>query len=583
MIALDPPCLRPRPDRDERRGDEEFRRPRRALRQRAGRRGRRLRQRGRRERRIDRALPPADRGAQQRQPRPQVAGRVARAVRRLRRPRPRTRSSMPAMPSRGAAAGAAARRVTTFAVDGDADLRARDAGRPSRSRSLRAGDARRRRSRSALQVPGRHNVSNALAAIGGGGRGRRAARRCRRRAIEGFTGLKRRFELVGEANGVAVIDDFGHNPDKIAATLDTLHAFPGRAAAAVPAARLRPAEGHARRADRDVRGAAARRTTCWSCPTRSISAAPSRARWQRRHRRRHRRRGARAPYIPDRDAAAALPRRRSAGPATASSSWARATTRSPDAFAAGILDALDPHGGATADRCMSHAMTPAPASPIISPTAAPGDRLPPGLCLRHGRHQGARARSLGEGDRPRLPPLRLCRLRRRARATFAEQTLAGWRDDVLAMIDEVVGGPVVLVGSSMGGWLMLLAARARPERVDALVGIAPAPDFTDWGFTPGREDGPAPARARLERANPYGPEPTLYTRAFWSSGEANRLMFGPIAFDGPVRLLQGQTRPATCRGTARRTRRTDPFSRRPDVGWSRTATTACRATPTSRC
>jgi UDP-N-acetylmuramate--alanine ligase len=48
------------------------------------------------------------------------------------------------------------------------------------------------------------------------------------RAIEGFAGLKRRFELVGEANGVAVIDDFGHNPDKIAATLDTLHAFPGR-------------------------------------------------------------------------------------------------------------------------------------------------------------------------------------------------------------------------------------------------------------------------------------------------------------------------------------------------------------------
>jgi UDP-N-acetylmuramate--alanine ligase len=48
------------------------------------------------------------------------------------------------------------------------------------------------------------------------------------KAVEGFTGLKRRFELVGEAGGVAVIDDFGHNPDKIAATLDTLHAFPGR-------------------------------------------------------------------------------------------------------------------------------------------------------------------------------------------------------------------------------------------------------------------------------------------------------------------------------------------------------------------
>ncbi|MBJ6120237.1 alpha/beta hydrolase [Sphingomonas mollis] len=122
---------------------------------------------------------------------------------------------------------------------------------------------------------------------------------------------------------------------------------------------------------------------------------------------------------------------------------------------------------------------------------------------------------------------------------FADQTLAGWRDDVLAILDDVTTGPVVLVGSSMGGWLMLLAARARPDRVVALVGIAPAPDFTDWGFTID-EKMTMLNHGKLERANPYGPEPTLYTRAFWSSGEANRLMFGPIAFDGPVRLLQGQ-------------------------------------------
>ncbi|WP_242098210.1 MULTISPECIES: alpha/beta hydrolase [unclassified Sphingomonas] len=121
---------------------------------------------------------------------------------------------------------------------------------------------------------------------------------------------------------------------------------------------------------------------------------------------------------------------------------------------------------------------------------------------------------------------------------FADQTLAGWRDDVLAAIDELVEGPVVLVGSSMGGWLMLLAAKARPERIAALVGIAPAPDFTDWGFTTD-EKMRLLTEGRLERENPYGPEPTLYTRAFWSSGEANRLMFGDIAFDGPVRLLQG--------------------------------------------
>ena len=78
-----------------------------------------------------------------------------------------------------------------------------------------------------LRIPGRHNAENALAALA-------AARAAgvpldeAAAALAGFTGLRRRFEKVGEANGVTVIDDFGHNPDKIAATLRTLHAFPGR-------------------------------------------------------------------------------------------------------------------------------------------------------------------------------------------------------------------------------------------------------------------------------------------------------------------------------------------------------------------
>lgn len=122
---------------------------------------------------------------------------------------------------------------------------------------------------------------------------------------------------------------------------------------------------------------------------------------------------------------------------------------------------------------------------------------------------------------------------------FADQTLTGWRDDTLAIIDEVASGPVILVGSSMGGWLMLLAAKARPDRVAGLVGIAPAPDFTDWGFTT-EEKVALMSAGRLERANPYGPEPTIYTRGFFASGEANRLMFGSFPFDGPVRLIQGQ-------------------------------------------
>jgi pimeloyl-ACP methyl ester carboxylesterase len=121
---------------------------------------------------------------------------------------------------------------------------------------------------------------------------------------------------------------------------------------------------------------------------------------------------------------------------------------------------------------------------------------------------------------------------------FEEQTLAGWRDDLLAMIDEVAEGPAVLVGSSMGGWLMLLAALDRPERVAALVGIAAAPDFSAWGFTQDQkriivEEG------RLEEPSPYGDEPYVTTRAFWESGETLRLLGGEIAIDCPVRLLHG--------------------------------------------
>ncbi len=122
---------------------------------------------------------------------------------------------------------------------------------------------------------------------------------------------------------------------------------------------------------------------------------------------------------------------------------------------------------------------------------------------------------------------------------FEEQTLAGWRDDTLAMIDDAIDGPVVLVGSSMGGWIALLAAKARADRVVGLVGIAPAPDFTDWGFTQA-EKMTLLMQGRLERPSPYADTPTVFTRGFWSSGEANRVMIGEVPFDGPVRLVQGQ-------------------------------------------
>lgn len=83
------------------------------------------------------------------------------------------------------------------------------------------------RAQVALAVPGRHNASNALGALAAAAAiGIPLAEAAA--ALSGFTGLKRRFEIVGERNGITVIDDFAHNPDKIAATLATLHAFPGR-------------------------------------------------------------------------------------------------------------------------------------------------------------------------------------------------------------------------------------------------------------------------------------------------------------------------------------------------------------------
>jgi UDP-N-acetylmuramate--alanine ligase len=115
-----------------------------------------------------------------------------------------------------------ARRALAYSLVGDADLVARDlAPKPDGI----AFDVNGRRVR--LRVPGRHNVSNALAALAaaqaaGVALGEAAA------ALEGFTGVRRRLEVVGAAKGVTVIDDFAHNPDKIAATLSTLHDFPGR-------------------------------------------------------------------------------------------------------------------------------------------------------------------------------------------------------------------------------------------------------------------------------------------------------------------------------------------------------------------
>lgn len=121
---------------------------------------------------------------------------------------------------------------------------------------------------------------------------------------------------------------------------------------------------------------------------------------------------------------------------------------------------------------------------------------------------------------------------------FEDGTLAVWREDVLALIDSLSEGPLILIGSSMGGWIGLLVAEARPECVVAFVGIAAAPDFTDWGYSQD-EKMTLLAEGRIEQPSEYG-APLVTTRAFWQSGEALRMLHREIAIDCPVRLLHGQ-------------------------------------------
>jgi pimeloyl-ACP methyl ester carboxylesterase len=122
---------------------------------------------------------------------------------------------------------------------------------------------------------------------------------------------------------------------------------------------------------------------------------------------------------------------------------------------------------------------------------------------------------------------------------FADATFDQWRDDVIAMIELIIRGPVILVGSSMGGWLMLMIAAILKSDVKALVGIAAAPDFTDWGFSEFQ-------RATIFRDgviyqdNPYGPEPTPTYAALFKSGQASRMLTEALDITCPVRLLHGQ-------------------------------------------
>jgi pimeloyl-ACP methyl ester carboxylesterase len=128
---------------------------------------------------------------------------------------------------------------------------------------------------------------------------------------------------------------------------------------------------------------------------------------------------------------------------------------------------------------------------------------------------------------------------------FTDGTITTWSADALAVFDAVTEGPQIVVGSSMGGWMALLLARARPDKVKALVGIAAAPDFTVRLMSEELTDQQRETLLRegiLYRPSEYG-DPMPITLKMVESGKSNLVLDKPIAFDGPVRLLHGQADP----------------------------------------
>lgn len=126
--------------------------------------------------------------------------------------------------------------------------------------------------------------------------------------------------------------------------------------------------------------------------------------------------------------------------------------------------------------------------------------------------------------------------------TFEDGTIGNWRQDALDVIDGLTQNRQVLVGSSMGGWMMLLAALARPQCVQAMVGLAVAPDFTErlvWQqFTPAQKQ-EMEAHGRVMIPDCYGGKPYAITRRLVEEGRNHLLLDKPITIDCPVRLIHG--------------------------------------------
>lgn len=125
---------------------------------------------------------------------------------------------------------------------------------------------------------------------------------------------------------------------------------------------------------------------------------------------------------------------------------------------------------------------------------------------------------------------------------FADGCIGDWLGDALAVLDELTTGPQVVVGSSMGGWISLLLALARAQRVHALALLAPAPDFTraiwDDELSPAEREH-LQQNGHIERPSEYSEQPYLITRRLIEDGCRHLLLGAPIGIACPVRILHG--------------------------------------------
>ncbi len=124
---------------------------------------------------------------------------------------------------------------------------------------------------------------------------------------------------------------------------------------------------------------------------------------------------------------------------------------------------------------------------------------------------------------------------------FTDGNITSWQQDVLAFVDAFINEPTIIIGSSLGGWLMLLLALARPQKIKALIGIAAAPDFTEtliWNKLSPAQQAEMTKNGFVSEASIYG-EPLIYSKTLIESGRQHLLLDKAIALDVPVRLLQG--------------------------------------------